>query len=74
MIENSGHPYPGRSNMGPDFDVTRRLFVEAFMLGAAGRERKGQSDAERQTTAGRTGLEVSVLGLRIPPRLGETRR
>jgi uncharacterized protein len=45
------------------FDVTRRTFVEAFMLGTAGLA-QGQSGAEiPKRPLGRTGLEVSALGI-----------
>src|ERR1700724_3184068 len=50
--------------MAPVFDVTRRTFVEGFMLGAAGRGAQGQSGAEvLKRPLGRTGLEVSALGI-----------
>jgi aryl-alcohol dehydrogenase-like predicted oxidoreductase len=46
------------------FDVTRRTFVEAFMLGTAGLAAQGQSGAEiPKRPLGRTGLEVSALGI-----------
>src|SRR6202020_167795 len=46
------------------FDVTRRTFVEAFMLGAAGLAARGQSGAQiPKRPLGRTGLEVSALGI-----------
>src|ERR1035438_7880690 len=46
------------------FDVTRRTFVEAFMLGAAGLAARGQSGSEiPKRPLGRTGLEVSALGI-----------
>jgi aryl-alcohol dehydrogenase-like predicted oxidoreductase len=47
-----------------EFDVTRRIFVETLMLGAAARAADGQSSAEiPKRPLGRTGLEVSALGL-----------
>jgi aryl-alcohol dehydrogenase-like predicted oxidoreductase len=50
--------------MAPGFDVTRRIFVEALMLGAVGGGAQGQSGAEvPKRPLGRTGLEVSVLGI-----------
>jgi aryl-alcohol dehydrogenase-like predicted oxidoreductase len=50
--------------MAPGFDVTRRGFVEAFMLVATGFTAQGQSGAEiPRRPLGRTGLEVSALGL-----------
>src|ERR1700719_766246 len=50
--------------MSHTFDVTRRTFVEAFMLGAAGLAARGQSGAEiPKRPLGRTGLEVSALGI-----------
>jgi aryl-alcohol dehydrogenase-like predicted oxidoreductase len=46
------------------FDVNRRTFVEAFMLGAAALSAQGQSGAEiPKRPLGRTGLEVSALGI-----------
>jgi aryl-alcohol dehydrogenase-like predicted oxidoreductase len=46
------------------FDITRRTFTEAFMLGAAGFAAQGQSGAEvPKRPLGRTGLKVSVLGI-----------
>src|SRR4030088_2357647 len=46
------------------FDITRRTFTEAFMLGAAGFAAQGQSGAEvPKRPLGRTGLEVSILGI-----------
>ncbi|MGA2596180.1 MAG: aldo/keto reductase [Bryobacteraceae bacterium] len=46
------------------FDVTRRTFVEAFMLGAADLAARGQSGVEiPKRPLGRTGLEVSALGI-----------
>jgi aryl-alcohol dehydrogenase-like predicted oxidoreductase len=46
------------------FDITRRTFVEAFMLGATGLAARGQSGAEvPRRPLGRTGLQVSVLGI-----------
>src|SRR5258708_1073727 len=50
--------------MAPGLDVTRRTFLEAFMLGAAGSVAQGQSGAEvPKRPLGSTGLEVSVLGI-----------
>src|SRR6476660_5197974 len=50
--------------MTSGFNVTRRTFVEAFMLGAAGRGAQGQSGAEvPKRPLGRTGLQVSALGI-----------
>src|ERR1700723_891410 len=50
--------------MSHAFDVTRRTFVEAFMLGAAGLAAQGQSGAEiPKRPLGRTGLQVSGLGI-----------
>jgi uncharacterized protein len=50
--------------MSHAFDVTRRTFVEAFMLGAAGLAARGQSGAEiPKRPLGRTGLQVSALGI-----------
>jgi hypothetical protein len=47
----------------PEF-VTRRMFVEALMLAATARTAHGQSSAEiPKRPLGRTGLEVSALGL-----------
>jgi aryl-alcohol dehydrogenase-like predicted oxidoreductase len=47
-----------------EFDVTRRIFVEALMLGAAARAAHSQSSAEiPKRPLGRTGLHVSALGL-----------
>ena len=47
-----------------EFDVTRRIFVETLVLGAAARAAHGQSSAEiPKRPLGRTGLEVSALGL-----------
>src|SRR5271154_6340302 len=46
------------------FDVTRRTFVETFMLGVAAGGAKGQSSTEiPKRPLGRTGLEVSALGI-----------
>jgi aryl-alcohol dehydrogenase-like predicted oxidoreductase len=46
------------------FNVTRRTFVESFMLGAAALAARGQSGAEiLKRPLGRTGLEVSALGI-----------
>jgi aryl-alcohol dehydrogenase-like predicted oxidoreductase len=48
----------------PGFDVSRRAFVETFMLGAAAFAAQGQSGAEiPKRPLGRTGLEVSALGI-----------
>jgi hypothetical protein len=50
--------------MPPGFDATRRAFVETFMLGAAALAAQGQSGAEiPKRPLGRTGLEVSALGI-----------
>jgi uncharacterized protein len=50
--------------MSHALDVTRRTFVEAFMLGAAGLAVRGQSGAEiPKRPLGRTGLQVSALGI-----------
>src|ERR1700692_1565948 len=50
--------------MSPGLDVTRRTFMEVFMLGAAGSAAQGQSGAEiPKRPLGRTGLEVSALGI-----------
>jgi uncharacterized protein len=50
--------------MSHALDVTRRTFVEAFMLGAAGLAARGQSGAGiPKRPLGRTGLEVSALGI-----------
>src|ERR1700678_3144337 len=50
--------------MSRALDVTRRAFVEAFMLGAAGLAARGQSGAEiPKRPLGRTGLQVSALGI-----------
>jgi uncharacterized protein len=50
--------------MQTGFDVTRRTFVEAFMLGAADLAASGQPGADIPRRAlGRTGLEVSALGI-----------
>src|ERR1017187_6933033 len=50
--------------MQPVFDVTRRTLMEAFMLGAVGVVANGQSGAEiPRRSLGRTGLEVSALGI-----------
>jgi aryl-alcohol dehydrogenase-like predicted oxidoreductase len=44
--------------------VTRRAFVEAFMVGAAGFAASGQTGADiPRRPLGRTGLEVSALGI-----------
>src|ERR1700690_4231378 len=54
--------------MASGFDLTRRTFVEAFMLGAAGLGAQGQSGAEiPKRPLGRTGLEVSALGIGVYP-------
>jgi aryl-alcohol dehydrogenase-like predicted oxidoreductase len=46
------------------FNLTRRTFVEAFMLGAVDIAAQGQSGAGiPKRPLGRTGLEVSVLGI-----------
>jgi aryl-alcohol dehydrogenase-like predicted oxidoreductase len=50
--------------MRPIFDVTRRTFVETFMLGAAALAAQSQTSAEiPKRPLGRTGLEVSALGI-----------
>src|SRR5437899_336729 len=50
--------------MSQRFDVTRRTFVEVFMSGAAGFTAQGQSSAPvPRRPLGRTGLQVSVLGI-----------
>src|SRR6266446_1179980 len=50
--------------MARGFDVTRRTFVEAFMLVAAGGGAQGQLDGEvPKRPLGRTGLQVSALGI-----------
>jgi len=50
--------------MPPGFDVTRRTFVETFMLGNSALAAYGQSGAEiPKRPLGRTGLEVSALGI-----------
>jgi aryl-alcohol dehydrogenase-like predicted oxidoreductase len=50
--------------MRPEFDVTRRAFVETFTLGAAALAAQAQSGAEiPRRRLGRTGLEVSALGI-----------
>jgi len=47
-----------------DFDVTRRSFVETFMLGAATLAAQAQAGAEiPRRPLGRTGLQVSALGI-----------
>jgi aryl-alcohol dehydrogenase-like predicted oxidoreductase len=47
-----------------EFDVTRRIFVETLMLGAAAGAAHGQSSAEiPKRPLGSTGLRVSALGL-----------
>src|SRR5258708_31734188 len=53
-----------RNNMASGLDLTRRTFVEAFMLGAVDIAAQGQSGSEvPKRPLGRTGLEVSVLGI-----------
>src|SRR5260370_36833355 len=50
--------------MTPGPIVTRRTFVEAFMLGSAGLAAQGQPGAEvPKRPLGRTGLKVSALGI-----------
>src|SRR4051794_23344371 len=50
--------------MAYGFEVTRRTVVEALMLGATGFAAQGQSHAEiPKRPLGRTGLNVSVLGI-----------
>jgi aryl-alcohol dehydrogenase-like predicted oxidoreductase len=50
--------------MALGLEVTRRTFVEAFMLAAAGPAAQGQSGGEvPKRPLGRTGLEVSILGI-----------
>ena len=50
--------------MARKFEVSRRTFVEAFMFGAASLGAQGQSGAEiPKRPLGRTGLEVSALGI-----------
>jgi uncharacterized protein len=50
--------------MARKFEVSRRTFVEAFMFGAASLEAHGQTGAEiPKRPLGRTGLEVSALGI-----------
>ena len=50
--------------MPPLFDVTRRTFVESVLLGAAALAAQGQPSAEiPKRPLGRTGLEVSALGI-----------
>src|ERR1700730_1871255 len=50
--------------MARALEVTRRTFVEAFMLAAAGIAAEGQSGGEvPKRRLGRTGLEVSALGI-----------
>jgi uncharacterized protein len=50
--------------MAPAFEVTRRSFVEAFALLAAGLAAQGQSGAEvPKRPLGHTGLHVSALGI-----------
>jgi uncharacterized protein len=50
--------------MSHAFDLTRRTFVESFMLGAAALTARGQSGAAiPKRPLGRTGLQVSVLGI-----------
>src|SRR6202163_961971 len=48
----------------PGFDVTRRTFVETFMLGGSALAAYAQSGAEiPKRPLGRTGLEVSAMGI-----------
>src|SRR5260370_5343713 len=50
--------------MASGLDLTRRTFVEAFMLGAVDIAAQGQSGAGvPKRPLGRTGLEVSILGI-----------
>src|ERR1700674_4532393 len=50
--------------MASGLDLTRRTFVEAFMLGAVDIAAQGQSGAGvPKRPLGRTGLEVSALGI-----------
>jgi aryl-alcohol dehydrogenase-like predicted oxidoreductase len=50
--------------MPPSVELTRRTFVETFMLGASALAAQGQSGTEiPKRPLGRTGLEVSVLGI-----------
>jgi uncharacterized protein len=50
--------------MASGFDLTRRTFVEGLMLGTASFAARGQSGAEvPKRPLGRTGLEVSALGI-----------
>src|SRR4051812_32296185 len=50
--------------MATEVDVTRRTFVEVFMLGASSLAAQGQSGAAvPKRPLGRTGLEVSALGI-----------
>jgi aryl-alcohol dehydrogenase-like predicted oxidoreductase len=50
--------------MASGLDLTRRTFVEAFMLGAVDLAAQGQSGAAvPKRPLGRTGLDVSVLGI-----------
>src|ERR1035441_2673906 len=50
--------------MASGLEVTRRTFVEAFMLGAVDLAAQGQSgEGVPKRPLGRTGLEVSVLGI-----------
>src|SRR5271166_64558 len=49
--------------MAPLIDVTRRAFMETFMLGAASLAAQGQSGGVPKRPLGRTGLQVSALGI-----------
>jgi aryl-alcohol dehydrogenase-like predicted oxidoreductase len=50
--------------MQPEFNVTRRVFVEAFMVEAAALAAQSQSGMEiPRRPLGRTGLEVSAMGI-----------
>jgi uncharacterized protein len=50
--------------MASGLDITRRTFVEAFMLGAVDIAAQGKSGAGvSKRPLGRTGLEVSILGI-----------
>jgi aryl-alcohol dehydrogenase-like predicted oxidoreductase len=50
--------------MAHGFDVTRRAFVEALMVGSAGFAAQGQTNAEiPKRPLGSTGLKVSALGV-----------
>src|SRR5580700_8463555 len=63
-----------RNNMASELDLTRRTFVEAFMLGAVDIAAQGQSGAGvPKRLLGRTGLGgFDFRNWRIPPRLGDT--